>query len=182
MVSIESANLETENEFIINAVGKLAAQIQSNPKAAIMEPSVRSELNEGLKATVSIRNFELTVDEPAVLGGTNKGPNPVELVLGALATCKEIVVKAYAVSLGIQVNSVKVHTSGKLDLKGFLNLDEQTRAGFNEVNYHIVIETPETDSAKLEQLRALTETKCPVHDIIQNPVDLNGSIQFANPN
>lgn len=181
-MSSEAATIESKDEYIINAVSKLAAQIQTNPKAAIMEPSVNSELNDGLKASVSIRNFDLTVDEPAVLGGTNKGPNPVELVLGALATCKEIVVKAYAVSLGIPVNSVKVHTTGKLDLKGFLNLDEQTRPGFNEVNYRIEIDTPETDNEKLEQLRTLTESKCPVHDIIQNPVDLNGSIQFVHSN
>ena len=181
-MSNELATTKEQNQFILNAVGKLAAQIQSNPEAAIMEPSVRSELNEGFETSVSIRKFDLTVDEPAALGGTNKGPNPVELVLGALATCKEIVIKAYAVSLGIPINAVKVHATGKLDLRGFLNLDEQTRPGFHQVQYHIVIETPETDSEKLEQLKALTETKCPVHDIIMNPVDLSGSIQFINPN
>lgn len=75
-----------------------------------------------------------------------------------------------------------INAAGKLDLKGFLNLDEQTRPGFDEVNYRIEIDTAETDSEKLEQLRALTESKCPVHDIIQNPVDLNGSIQFVQSN
>lgn len=182
-MSIESnVATSTVDNSIVSAIGKVVNQINSNPEAALLESSASSELSEGLKSTISIRNFELTSDEPYALGGSNAGPNPVELVLGALGACKEIVIKAFAVNLGIEVRSVKVQTKGKLDLKGFLNLDDQTRPGFYHVSYDIEIDTPETDSEKLQQLEALVESKCPVHDIIKNPVEVEGSVKFTSLN
>jgi uncharacterized OsmC-like protein len=38
-----------------------------------------------------IRGFKTTIDEPLELGGTDSGPNPVELLLAALGGCQEIV-------------------------------------------------------------------------------------------
>jgi len=167
------------DENIGKAVGQLIDQLKNNPEASVIEPSIKSKLVDGFQSTTSIRNFNITVDEPTSLGGTNLGPNPVELVLGALASCKEIVIKAYAISLNIPVTSVKVTSKGTLDLKGFFNLDDETRPGFSEVNYQIEIKTPETNPEKLKQLEKLVETKCPVHDIIQNSVKLNGEIHFS---
>jgi len=166
------------DESIGKAVGNLISQIKEKPDSSIIEPSIISELVNGFQSNTTIRNFNITVDEPIALGGTDKGPNPVELVLGALATCKEIVIKAYALALGIPVTSVKVTSKGQLDLKGFLNLDEETRPGFKEVDYRIEIKTPESNPEKLKQLETLIETKCPVHDIIKNSVKLNGKIEF----
>jgi putative redox protein len=169
---------KSTNETIGKAVGRLISQIQEKPDSSIIEPLINSELVNGFQSNTTIRNFNITVDEPVALGGTDKGPNPVELVLGALASCKEIVIKAYAVALGIPVTSVKVVSKGKLDLKGFLNLDEETRPGFKEVDYRIEIKSTESNPEKLKQLETLIETKCPVHDIIQNSVKLNGKIEF----
>lgn len=177
-MSTETISQVSADEAITQGVGKLINQIKNNPESSVIEPSIKSELVDGFQSETTIRDFKLTADEPVALGGTNKGPNPVELVLGALATCKEIVIKAYALTLGIPVTSVKVHSKGKLDLKGFLNIDAETRPGFSEVSYQIEIETPEKDPEKLKQLESLIETKCPVHDIIQNSVKLNGEIQF----
>jgi OsmC-like protein len=53
-----------------------------------------------------------------MLGGTDAGPNPVELVLAALATCQEITYRAYATALGIPLESVSVRLEGLLDLIG----------------------------------------------------------------
>jgi hypothetical protein len=50
---------------------------------------------------------------------TDTGPNPVEAVLAALATCQEITYRAYATTLGIPLESVSVTLEGSLDLRGF---------------------------------------------------------------
>ena len=92
--------------------------------------SVDSRQVENLRSEAKIRQFSLTVDEPPALGGSDAGPNPVELVLAALATCQEITYRAYATALGIPLDSVSVKLDGVLDLRGFFAVDEGVRSGF----------------------------------------------------
>ncbi|SMO52803.1 OsmC family protein [Gracilimonas mengyeensis] len=138
-----------------------------------------SELTEGFRSSIKARNFEFISDEPESLGGQNEGPNPVEYVLGAFAACQEIVIKAHAGQLGIKLKSVKVEVTGDLDLHGFFNLDN-TRPGFTNVKYETVIETDEDDPKKLEQLKDISLKNCPVLDIIQNPVPVQGELTYVN--
>ena len=43
----------------------------------------------GLNVTATSTHHTITVDEPESLGGTDKGPNPVELLLDALAPARQ---------------------------------------------------------------------------------------------
>src|SRR5580658_7522060 len=95
------------------------SDFRANPDHAIAIFSADSRQVEGLRSEAKIRQFSLTVDEPTSLGGTDTGPNPVELVLAALATCQEITYRAYATALGIPLESVSVKLEGALDLRGF---------------------------------------------------------------
>lgn len=151
--------------------------IQSNPEQADATFKAKSKLENGFLSNVKIRNFEFVSDEPVELGGTNEGPNPVEYVLGAFAACQEIVIKAYATVLDIDVKAVHVEVDGNLDLHGFLNLSEE-RAGFKSVSYKTTIETNETDTEKLKTLEKLSVDRCPVLDIISNPVKIDGQVDF----
>src|SRR5262249_40352914 len=55
----------------------------------------------GLLSEAAIRDFSIKIDEPTTLGGSDRGPNPVELVLAALGACQEITYRLYADTLGI---------------------------------------------------------------------------------
>ena len=66
------------------------ADFTANPEHARAQFSVESQLIEGLRCNTKVRHFNVTVDEPPTAGGTDAGPNPVELVLVALASCQEI--------------------------------------------------------------------------------------------
>src|SRR5580658_7417287 len=100
------------------------AHLRDNPTRAVATISADSHQVEGLQSETKIRQFSLTVDEPPTLGGSDGGPNPVELVLAALATCQEITYRAYATALGIPLDSVSVKLDGILDLRGFFAVDE----------------------------------------------------------
>lgn len=50
----------------------------------------------GLNVTATSTHHTITVDEPESLGGTDKGPNPVELLLDALGSCQAIAINAFA--------------------------------------------------------------------------------------
>jgi Predicted redox protein, regulator of disulfide bond formation len=91
------------------------ADLRDNPEHANATFAADSRQVDGLRSETKIRQFSLTIDEPPNLGGTDTGPNPVELVLAALATCQEITYRAYATALGIPLESVSVKLEGALD-------------------------------------------------------------------
>jgi uncharacterized OsmC-like protein len=77
-----------------------------------------SSENDSFAVRSQIRGFTTTIDEPLELGGTDSGPNPVELLLAALGGCQEIVYRAYAAVMGLEIERIEVHAKGYLDLCG----------------------------------------------------------------
>ena len=177
MSSVKTKN-KVDEAVLSKTLAGLVEHLKDNPGDAEASFEASSELKVGFQSKVNIRDFEFESDEPEQLGGTNIGPNPVEYILGSLAACQEIVVKTHAALLGIEVNSVQVDVEGDLDLQGFLNLSEK-RAGFTAVRFETTIDTDETDSGKLERLKELTIDRCPVLDIIENPVPVEGTVRYS---
>ncbi len=135
--------------------------------------SATSRQIAGLHSRVNTRNFFLDVDEPEALGGTDKGPNPVELVLAALASCQEITYRLYADRLGIPLDGVSVHLEGDIDLSGFTAANEDVRPGFTAIRGSVDIDSP-APIEDLERLKATVDRYCPVLDVIGSatPVSL----------
>jgi uncharacterized OsmC-like protein len=127
---------------------------------------------EGLHISSKIRTHSLEIDEPKELGGTDKGPNPVELVLAALGGCQEIVLRFYGEKLGVKVKSVESTVEGNLDLGGFLGVPG-VRPGFQNVMVVSKLKA-EGDPDKIKQLLKIAEERCPVLDILKNgaPVEV----------
>ena len=141
------------------------ADLRDNPEHANATFAADSRQVDGLRSETKIRQFSLTIDEPPNLGGTDTGPNPVELVLAALATCQEITYRAYATALGIPLESVSVKLEGALDLRGFFAVKDGVRAGFNDVRgtVHLQSTAPLAELAKLKgsSRRALSGARYP---------------------
>jgi putative redox protein len=148
------------------------ADLRANPEHANATFAADSRQVEGLRSETKIRQFSLTIDEPTSLGGTDTGPNPVELVLAALATCQEITYRAYATALGIPLDGVSVKLEGALDLRGFFAVKDGVRAGFNDVRgtVHLRSSAP---AAELAKLKEVVDAHCTVLDILRDPVPVN---------
>lgn len=116
--------------------------------------------------------------KPAALGGADSGPNPVELILAALGSCREITYRAYATALGIALDSVAVEQSGDIDLRGFFGVDDSVRSGLQNIRGTVNIESSASE-AKLQKLRCVVDAHCPVLDMLTNkvPVSLQLSIK-----
>jgi len=164
------------SEALRQLIGETQSKFKAEPESAVTTFQSQSALQEGLRSEAALRAHKLVVDEPPELGGTDAGPNPVELVLAALGTCQEITYRAYAAALGIPLDRVAVTLTGTLDLKGFFAVDDAVRPGYQKISGTVRLESSASDE-QLEMLRNAVNAHCPVLDIIRNPVpvtlDLN---------
>jgi len=76
------------------------------------------------------RPFVIRVDEPKELCGTNQYPNPQEHLLAALNACMMVGYSAVAALMGVTLTRLEVETRGEIDLRGFLGIDSDVRAGY----------------------------------------------------
>lgn len=113
--------------------------------------------------------FVLEGDEPPVLLGTNVGPNAVETVLSALASCLTVGIVYNAAARGIPVGSLSFAMEGDIDLQGFLGLSEQVRPGYRNIRLTCSIGS-DAPRETLEELWEYVQRTSPVLDIVRNPV------------
>lgn len=116
--------------------------------------------------------FAIHGDEPAVLLGSNEGPNAVELVLAALASCLAVGYVYNAAAQGVNIEALEFDMEGNIDLHGFLGLSDQVRPGYNNIEliYRVKSDAPRE---KLKELCAYVQRTSPLLDIIRNPVPVS---------
>ncbi len=145
----------------------LARTIAADPSKAIAHFDVQSRQINGLHSEVEARDFLITVDEPKALGGQDLGPNPIELVLAAIASCQEITYRLYADRLGIPLRGVSVTVKGDIDLRGLYALDPGARPGFRGLDIAVELDS-DAPAEELDRLKRTVDAHCPVLDIIRN--------------
>jgi len=117
--------------------------------------------------------FTLDADEPPILAGHDKGANPVEHLLNALAACLTTTLVYHAAVRGIEIRSIESHLEGDLDLRGFLGLSNEVRRGYRKIRVKFLIDT---DAENLERLKALSKLS-PVFDVTSNGTDVEVAIE-----
>lgn len=116
--------------------------------------------------------FELDADEPPVLLGEDRGANPVEFVLHALAACLTTSIAYHAAARGIEIEAIESSLEGDLDLRGFLGLSDEVRKGYSAVR----VRMRATTSASPAQLKALAKFS-PVYDMVSRSLPVELSIE-----
>lgn len=131
--------------------------------------TVKGFYGAGQEDTSRTRAFVLESDEPAVLLGNDAGPNAVESVLQALASCLTVGFVYNAAARGITVKNLEFDLEGDVDLHGFLGLSDDVRPGYEGIR---LIYRTECDAPpeKVAALWAHVKKTSPVLDIITNPV------------
>lgn len=122
--------------------------------------------------------FVIEGDEPPVLLGENHGPNAVEAVLHALASCLTVGIVYNASAMGIRIDSLHLALEGDLDLHAFLGLSEKVRPGYRQLKVKVNLKA-DAPLEKQEELFAYVQKTSPVLDIIRNPVPVTFEIAKA---
>lgn len=127
------------------------------------------------KLNIETRQFKFVVDEPAVLGGTDHGANPVEYLLGALAGCLNVVAHVVANEVNLPLKGVTIDVDGNLNPAKFLGKSDEERAGYKGIQVRI---TPDTDAdeASVQEWLQIVERRCPVSDNLLNPTPVSISL------
>lgn len=136
---------------------------------------IESKAQTHTELDVSVRDHSLKVDEPENFGGKDKAPNPLEYMFTALASCLNVTAHQVAKEKEVEVESLEIDVEGDLDLAGFMG-KEDTRAGFQEVEVDVRIETDADEETEREILEE-AEGRCPVSDNLQHEADLNLNIR-----
>ena len=129
-----------------------------------------SSSKEGLAVETSVRDFQLTSDEPEEMGGENQGPTPMELVLAGLGSCLGIMAKMSANKLQVNLEEVKVHVEGDFDRRA-IGGKEDAKTGFQNIRATLDLRGNLSGTEK-EKIIAKVEQACPVTDTLKSSTKL----------
>jgi uncharacterized OsmC-like protein len=113
--------------------------------------------------------FEIDAGEPAILLGSDSGPNPAEYLLHALAACLTTSIVYVAAARKVDLEWVESTLTGDMDVRGALGVDDEPRNGFERIGVSFRI----AGNAPPEKLREVVErakARSAVYDMVTNGV------------
>jgi uncharacterized OsmC-like protein len=157
--------------------------IKSDPSIGRFQFRARNRWIDGAHNRSTIRDFyaanqedtsragEFVVDagEPAILLGSDTGPNPAEYLLHALAACLTTSLVYVAAARGVHLTEVESTLEGDMDVQGALGLSDDYRNGFTQirVSFRVTGDAPEE---KLREVVERAQKRSAVFDIVSNGV------------
>ena len=134
---------------------KLSAQLSNQPGRAI----------------VSARGNHFVIDSVPPLEGPNEERNPLDLILGSLATCGTFIFERSAQELDIPLTSLTTLVEGDFDPRGVAemgSIDPRIQA------FRVMIEAEGIDDAQAETMTEQFQQRCPIYTTLQRaaPVEI----------
>lgn len=172
----EEERMKTEKERNLKEiVGRRVEFFKKKPEAALYKPKVSSKHVSGLYTETVVREHTVKSDYGEAAGGTNLAPNPIELLMSAVAACIEAAFYEFALHEGVSVKALSVDVEGTLDLRGLFMVDESVKPGFHDLKYTFTIESDD-DETRVRDLARRVVAHCPVVDSLLHPINLSGEI------
>ena len=166
--------------------------IKDDPSLARFQFRARNHWIEGAHNRTTIRDFyaanqedtsraaEFVIDagEPAILLGTDTGPNPAEHLLHALAACLTTSLVYVAAVRGVRLTEVESTLEGDMDVRGALGLSDDYRNGFEQIraSFRVKGDAPEE---KLREVVARAQLRSAVFDMVTNGVPVTVDVATA---
>ena len=129
--------------------------------------NVNARLDKGYRTTIKVGDHVWYADEPEDNGGTNAGPTPTDMAIGALGACVAITLRLYAERKEWPLEAVEIDVDyERLRAKDYEAYDGPENF-VHEIRKAIKLVGPLSD----EQRERLMEIagKCPVHRLIALP-------------
>jgi uncharacterized OsmC-like protein len=177
------------NGLDLNALGEVVDAIEKDAAQAKVSFDVTTRWTGQTRSETTVdgftlagerihRSHKIVADEPNELLGSDGAPNPQELLMAAVNACMTVGYVAGAATKGITLNALEIRTSGNLDLRGFLGLDDKVPAGYEALNYEVLIKgngTPE----QFEEIHQTVMKTSPNYFNLNRPIRLNGKLKVG---
>ncbi|MDH3197174.1 MAG: alpha/beta fold hydrolase [Candidatus Krumholzibacteria bacterium] len=143
---------------------RAAAPEEASPHGAVTVHTGRGHY----ETDVHVRGHRFLADEPRKAGGTDTGPSPYELLLGALGACTGITLRMYAdrkewpmESVTVRLQHRKVHAKDCEDC--------ESSSGYVDRIERVVTPVGPLSAEQRERLLEIAD-KCPVHRTLHSEV------------
>jgi uncharacterized OsmC-like protein len=133
--------------------------------------TIKEFYGAGQEDTSRQSSFAIDAGEPAVLLGTDTGPNPGEALLHALAACLTTSFVYVASARKVQLARVESTLEGDMDVRGALGLSDDYRNGFERIRVTFRVEgdaPPDT----LREVVSRAQRRSAVFDMVSNGVPI----------
>ena len=189
--------MSTTTETIRNGVdteqlyGTLDA-IKADPSLARFQFRARNRWIDGAHNRTTIRDFyaanqedssrtdEFVLDagEPAILLGTDTGPNPAEYLLHALAACLTTSLVYVAAARGVHLTEVESTLEGDMDVQGALGLSDELPQRLR-ADPRLLPCQGDAPEEKLREVVARAQQRSAVFDMVTNGVPVAVDVATA---
>jgi uncharacterized OsmC-like protein len=177
------------NGLDLNALGEVVEAIGNDPAQAKVSFDVTTRWQGQTRSESTVdgftiagervaRSHTIVADEPCELLGSDGAANPQELLMAAVNACMTVGYVAGAALRGITLDGLEIRTTGTLDLRGFLGLDDSVPPGYEAIDYQVRISgdgTPE----QFEEIHQTVMKTSPNYFNLNRPIRLNGVLEVG---
>ena len=119
----------------------------------------------GFRTAITVRGFELVADEPAAAGGSDRGPTPYELLLGALGACASMTLVMYAKRKGWPLQEVVIRLRDARSHAADCASCETEAVGIRRVERQIELHGPLAEEQRQRLLQIAD--RCPIKQTLE---------------
>lgn len=174
------------NGIDVTALSGAIEGVQQDPSKGLTRWGVSTSWQGGTRTRTHVKgyeiggqyvekNFSIDTDEPYELCGTNRSPNPQETLMAAFNACMTVGYAALCALEGIELEELRIETTGDIDLRGFFGLDPNVKPGYDTIRYTVHIKGDGSPEQFQKIHEAVTATS-PNRFNIANPIQLDSQL------
>ena len=139
--------------------------------------TVSATLTTGTVVNITNGRHKWTGDEPVSAGGTDTGPDPYELLLGALAACTCATISLYCQHKGMELESVTASFEfSRIHADDCIDCDDDASGVIDHIASDVKIKG-DFDAAQQKRLAQVAQ-RCPVHKTLAQGVQFTDRATF----